>query len=226
MARFDESPLFSRVWRKLRANYRRVIWEIRAYTTRGQVTPNYVRKHPNRWSVKVAKKENGLIEFMIVRTLPQPSPMWQGTHLVVHHAGKVIAESNSLVFGHKQDYFFQFALSPEDLAKSRFEFVEGYSTWSADDAMGYPNLRDRRVFPILRGPDLYQFRLLDFVPEGLRKTGGGKQVKLREPGSCVQQVENGIRTKGPGGGFRFTVGRPEIDVEVMGCSCSALSRPA
>lgn len=163
-----------------------------AYTTRFQVTPDYVRKHPDQWSVKVAKK-NGLIEFTIVWTLPQPNPMWQGARLVVHHAGKVIAESHSVVRGRKEDYFLQFALFPEDLAKSTLEFVECYSSMSADDAMQFLNLRERPVFPLLRGSALYRFQLEDLAREGLRETGGGKHEELREPGSRVQQLENRIR---------------------------------
>lgn len=132
-----------------------------AYTAQVLVTPAYVREHPNEWSVKVAKKGNGLIEFTIVRTLSEP--MYLDARLAVHHAGRVIAESNSLAFGRKQDNPFRFALSPDDLAESTFELIESTFTVIGDQAI-----------PTLRGPIVYQFRLLDFVSEDVLKPGRGK----------------------------------------------------
>ena len=126
-----------------------------ALTVEAQVTADYVHEHPQEWSVKVSKKENGLIQFTLVRTLSEPR--YLVAHLAVQHAGKVIAESDSPAVGHKLDNTFYFAISPEDLAESKFDLSESGFTISGD-----------QVIPIV-GSIIHQFKLLEFVPENLRQ---------------------------------------------------------
>ena len=59
--------------------------------------------------------------------------------------------------GRKQDNTFYFAISPEDLAESKFDLSESGFTISGD-----------QVIPIV-GSIIHQFKLLKFVPENLRK---------------------------------------------------------
>ena len=126
-----------------------------ALTVEAQVTPDYVRAHSQEWSVKVSKKENGLIQFTLVRTLAEPR--WLVAHLVVQHAGKIIAESDTPTVGHKHDNTFYFAILPEDLAESKFDLSEsGFS------------ISGGQVIPIV-GSIIHQFRLLEFVPVDLRQ---------------------------------------------------------
>ena len=126
-----------------------------ALTIETLVTADYVREHPQEWSVKVSKKENGLIQFTVVRTLSEPR--YLVAHLVVRHAGKVVAESDTPAVGSKHDNTFYFAISPEDLAESKFDLSESGFTISGD-----------QVIPIV-GSIIHQFKLLEFVPENLRK---------------------------------------------------------
>ena len=112
------------------------------------MTPAYVRGHPERWSVKVAKKENGLIAFTIVRTLSAAGNLV--VHLEVHHGGKLIAES----YGKTKDNTFYFSVSAEDLAESTFDLSDNVRT--TDN--------------ILEGSgEVYRFRLRDFAPADLVK---------------------------------------------------------
>ena len=115
------------------------------------MTAAYVRENPKEWSVKVSRKDNGLIQFTIVRTLSEPR--YLVAHLAVHHAGKVIAESDTPIVGHKEENTFYFALSQEDLAESKFDLSEsGFATSGV------------RVIPIV-GSNIHQFALLEFVPK-------------------------------------------------------------
>jgi hypothetical protein len=127
-----------------------------AYSTTGQaltveqkVTPAYVREHAKEWTVKVAKKENGLIQFTVVRTLSEPK--YLVAHLAVHHAGKLIATSDTPLFGKKNGNTLYFSIAAEDIAGSEFEISESGV---------------EKDIPVV-GSDVYQFQLADFVKEGL-----------------------------------------------------------
>jgi hypothetical protein len=138
-----------------------------ALTIEQEVPPDYVREHPEQWSVKVAKKENGLIQFTIVRTLSEPK--YLVAHLAVHHAGKLIATSDTPLFGKKHDNTvgifsdntFYFSISAEDLAESKFEIGESH-------LMTVDGVQEDQ--PVI-GSTIHQFRLLDFVPEDMLKSG-------------------------------------------------------
>ena len=123
----------------------------RALTVDQPVPSAYVREHPDEWSVKVSKKENGLIQFTIVRFLKEPR--YLVAHFVVNHSAKLIAESDSPAFGRKGANTFYCAISPEDLAESKFDLSESVMTGSGDDAVPIP------------GTIVHQFRLLDFISE-------------------------------------------------------------
>jgi len=86
------------------------------------VTPTYVSAHPQEWSVKYMKKENGLIHFTIVRQLTEPK--YLVAHLAVHHEGKLIASSDTPLFGKAKANTYYFALLTEDIATSTFTISE------------------------------------------------------------------------------------------------------
>ena len=119
-------------------------------------TSAYVREHPDEWSVKVNKKENGLVRFTIVRILKEPR--YLVAHFVVNHSGKVIAGSDNPAFGRKGENTFYFSLSLEDLAESKFDLSESFFGGSGNEAIPEP------------GSIIHQFRLLDFVPEAILKS--------------------------------------------------------
>lgn len=113
--------------------------------------------------MKVAKKENGLIAFTIVRTLSEPK--YLVAHLAVHHVGKLIATSDTPLFGKKQGNTFYFSISAEDVAESKFDLSES--------GLGSTVNGVKSDIPVV-GSNIYQFRLLDFIPEDMLKPGLGK----------------------------------------------------
>ena len=131
-----------------------------ALTVDQPVSATDVREHPEEWSVKVSKKENGLIQFTIVRFLKEAR--YLVAHLVVNHSGKIIAESDSPAFGRKGVNTFYCSLSLEDLAESKFDLSESVMAGSGDDAVPIP------------GTIVHQFRLRDFIPEEIPKSPPNK----------------------------------------------------
>ena len=134
-----------------------------ALTINEQVTAVYVGEHPKVWSVKAAKKESGLIQFTVVRTLSEPK--YLVAHLAVHHAGRLIVTSDTPLFGKRKDSTFYFSISTEDIAESTFELGE-HGLGSTVDGV-------QTDIPVVGGI-VYQFRLLDFISEDVLKPGLGK----------------------------------------------------
>jgi hypothetical protein len=93
-----------------------------ALTIEDPLTVAYVREHPDEWSVKAERGENGLVNFTVVRNLKEPR--YFVAHLAVHHSGKLIAKSDSPAFGKKKGNTFYFSLLDEDLADSKFDLSE------------------------------------------------------------------------------------------------------
>jgi hypothetical protein len=133
-----------------------------ALTTEREVTLAYVHEHPKGWSVKATKKESGLIEFTVVRTLSEPK--YLVAHLAVHHAGKLIATSDTPVFAKQKDSTFYFSISVEDIAESKFDLSESGLGSTANGV--------KMDIPVV-GSSVYQFRLLDFIPEDVLKSAPG-----------------------------------------------------
>jgi hypothetical protein len=133
-----------------------------ALTTEREVTLAYVHEHPKEWSVKATKKESGLIEFTVVRTLSEPK--YLVAHLAVYHAGKLIATSDTPLFA-KKGNTFHFSVSAEDIAESKFDLSES--------GLGSTVNGVEMDIPVV-GSNVYQFRLLDFIPEDVLKPGPGK----------------------------------------------------
>lgn len=123
-----------------------------ALTVEIEVTLAYVRDHPKEFSVKVTKGEDGLIHFTIRHDVDQP--MYHVAHLAVYHQGKLIATSDTPLFGKKEDNTFYFSISAEDLALSKFSLSDFYLGGATLPAPG---------------ATVHQFRLLDFVPEQMLK---------------------------------------------------------
>ena len=134
-----------------------------ALTVTEQVTAAYVREHPEQWSVRAAKQESGLIRFTVVRTLSEPK--YLVARLVVHHEGRVIATSDTPLFAKKKENTFHFSISMDDIAESTFNLSE--------HGLGGTVNGVEAEIPVVGGID-YQFRLLDFIPEDVLKSGPGK----------------------------------------------------
>ncbi len=127
-----------------------------ALTINVPVTSEYLRDHPQEFNVKVSKGKGGLIDFKMVKTVSEPK--YLVAHLLVHHQGRVMAESHSLCFTKNRESTSYFSLLPEDAAESTFELGESSFTESQGQAI-----------PVV-GTTNYQFQLKDFVPKDLLKT--------------------------------------------------------
>ena len=134
-----------------------------ALTMERAVTLAYVHEHPEEWFVKAIEKESGLIQFTVVRTLSEPK--YLVAHLAVHHAGKLIATSDTPLFAKKKGNTFYFSISAEDIAESKFDLSES--------GLGSTVNGVEMDIPVV-GSNVYQFRLLDFIPEDVLKPGPGK----------------------------------------------------
>ena len=134
-----------------------------ALTINEQVTPAYVREHPKEWSLKATKTESGLIQFTVVRNLSEPK--YLVARLAVHHAGRLIATSDTPLFGKKKDNTFYLSICTEDIAESTFELSE--------HGLGSTVNSEEVDIPVVGGI-VYQFRLLDFIPADALKPGLGK----------------------------------------------------
>ena len=86
------------------------------------VTPAYVREHPKEWSVEVIKGIDGLIHFTIKRYVEVRT--YHVAHLRVYHQSKLIKKSDTSSIGTNGWNTFHIALSPEDIAESKFELSE------------------------------------------------------------------------------------------------------
>jgi hypothetical protein len=134
-----------------------------ALTTEREVTSAYVHEHLKEWSVKATRKESGLIEFTVVRTLSEPK--YLVAHLAVHHTGKLVVTSDTPVFAKQKSSTFYFSISLEDIAESKFALSES--------GLGSTVNGVQMDIPVV-GSNVYQFRLLDFVPADVLNSNRGK----------------------------------------------------
>jgi hypothetical protein len=126
-------------------------------TTEEEITPAYVREHPKEFSVKVAKGEDGLVDFTITHGVA--TPMYHVAHLAIYHQGRLVATSDTPLFGKKHENTFHFSIAAEDIAECKFSLSESGFGGPDDDPVPIP------------GTKIHNFRLLDFVPKKLLKAG-------------------------------------------------------
>lgn len=122
-----------------------------ALTVEHQIDSAYVKAHPDDFTVQVSPLKEGLLHFTVVRNLK--APRYLVAHLVVRHDGKVIAQSDTPLYGRSRDNTFYVALAPEDVNAATFEIGESYFVEANGQAVSIP------------GTIEYQFRLSDFVPK-------------------------------------------------------------
>ncbi len=127
-----------------------------ALTVERAVTPEYVRGHPDEFSVDVTQGKDGLINFTIKHNVARP--MYHVAHLAIYHQGKLMATIDMPSFGKKQGNTFDFSISADDIAESKFDLSDSALAGTGEDAVPVP------------GTIIHQFRLLDFVPEQMLKS--------------------------------------------------------
>lgn len=141
-----------------------------ALTVEEDVTPEYVRSHSGKLSVKVAKDKNGLIAFTIVFTLPEPR--YVVAHLTVRSGDRVLAKSVTPAFTKNLENTFHFSVPADCLATS--EFTLGASGFAISGGAAVP----------LLGTIVHRFRLPDFVPAELLKASSAQPAP---PGSSQKK---------------------------------------
>jgi len=124
-----------------------------ALTVEREVTSAYVREHPDEFTVSVTKGKTGLIDFTISHNVS--TPMYHVAHLAIHHAGELIATSDTPSFGKTHGNKFYFSIAADDIAKSEFSLSDGALSGSGEKAVPVP------------GTIVHHFRLSDFVPNKL-----------------------------------------------------------
>lgn len=122
-----------------------------AMTVEQQVTAAYVKEHPKELSVKAVEGKNGLLNFTIVRNLAEPR--YFVAHLSVSHSGEIVAESDTPVYGRKNDNTFHFSMRRQDVEASQFILGESALANSGDCAVPVPGTID------------YKITLQEFVPQ-------------------------------------------------------------
>jgi hypothetical protein len=124
-----------------------------ALTFEQAVTKDSLKDFGKQFSISAAKEKNGLVEFTIKHEVERPA--YHVAHLEVVHQGKLVATSDTPVFGRKHDNTFHFALLPEDIAESKFSL--------SDSALGTgPEGSEPEPVP---GTAIRNFKLADFVPK-------------------------------------------------------------
>ena len=142
-----------------------------ALTVEHKVTPEYVRSHPDEFSVTVIKDKNGLLAFTVALTLKEPR--YVVAHLAVRDADRSLAESHTPAFTKNPENTFYFSIAPEYVATS--EFTLGASCFAKSGGQAAP----------LPGTIHYQIRLAEFVAAELPKVetiGGPQRIPSRRPG--------------------------------------------
>src|SRR4051812_48898009 len=128
------------------------------------ITPAGVRES-KEFSVKVEKKDDGLLHFTIVHKVKAPG--YYVSRLTVKHDGKTVAESHTPAFVEEPDATYYVVVAPEYLAESEFELAE----------RSFANSGKQKV-PIPGGID-YRMRLRDFV--GTDEKDATKKATPAEP---------------------------------------------
>src|SRR4051812_18033965 len=85
------------------------------------ITPAAVQES-KEFSVKVEKKDDGLLHFTIVHKVKAPG--YYVSRLTVKHDGKTVAESHTPAFVEEPEATYCVVVSPEYVAESEFELAE------------------------------------------------------------------------------------------------------
>jgi hypothetical protein len=120
-----------------------------------QVTPAYVKENPKEFSIKVKKRDDGLIQFTVTRQLSRPQ--YFVASLAVREGSTLLSESNSPSFIRNDSATYYFAVLPKHLPESTFELSERSFGGDAGQEIPFPGGTD------------YKIRLKDFAPEGVLK---------------------------------------------------------
>lgn len=120
-----------------------------ALTVEQQVTPEFLKAHPKELTLKVEKRDDGMLHFALRRTLTQAKYLVSRT--VLKQDGKKIADVSTPTYGKKGENSFYVAVSTSQLAEAEYELSESFLAGPANDPVPLP------------GTVIYKFTLKDFV---------------------------------------------------------------
>jgi len=119
------------------------------------ITADYVKAHPKEFTVSVTEEANGLLAFTVV--FETPEPRYVVAHLVVRDSERTYAASHTPSFTKNRSNTFHFSVPRDLVATSTFSLGVSGFTNSGGEAVPLPGTIENKL------------RLLDFVPEKLRK---------------------------------------------------------
>jgi hypothetical protein len=122
-----------------------------------QITPETLREQPKEFTVKVEKRDDGLLHFTITRTVQ--GPRYYVAHLRVRHNGKTVAESHAPSFVEEPSTTFHASVVPEYVDESDFELAERFFGKSGNQKVPLPGGID------------FQIRLRDFASTDAARKG-------------------------------------------------------
>lgn len=120
-----------------------------ALTVEQQITPEYLKAHPKEFTLKVEKRDDGMLHFTLGRNLTQQKYLI--ARLVVKQDGKKLADISTPSYGKKGENRFYLALSPAQLSEAEYELSESFLSGPASDPVPIP------------GTIIYKISLKDFV---------------------------------------------------------------
>jgi hypothetical protein len=93
-----------------------------ALTVEQVVTPDYVKEHPNAFKVSAERRDDGLIHFKIIYSLP--GPRYLVSHFSLRRGGDLLAKSHTPLYAKERSATFYCDLSNECLDGSTFTLSE------------------------------------------------------------------------------------------------------
>ncbi|HEV3163319.1 MAG TPA: hypothetical protein VGZ22_04715 [Isosphaeraceae bacterium] len=114
------------------------------------VTAAYLKENPDEITVKVEKRDDGLLHYTITRHLKEER--YLVAHFTVRSDSKVIAESHCPAYVRQPSATYFLVVSPEKLGDTHFEISENPFVRSHDQDVAIP------------GGYIFTFNLKDFAP--------------------------------------------------------------
>ena len=114
------------------------------------VTPAFLKNNPRAFSIKVKKRDDGRIEFTIVRNLS--GPRYLVSSLAIRRSSSLVLESRFPSFVRKGAATYYFTVAPEHVVNSDLQISETYFTGA-----------DKNPIPLPGGMH-YKIQLRDFAP--------------------------------------------------------------
>ena len=114
------------------------------------VTPAFLKKNPKAFSIKAKKRDDGRIEFTIVRNLS--GPRYLVSSLTIRKNSTLVLESHFPSFVRKGGVTYYFTVALEHVVNSDLQISEAFFTGADKNPIPFP------------GGMHYKIQLRDFAP--------------------------------------------------------------